>query len=725
VLGWWTPSEALFHPDVLAAYFPWFSALAPSLQAGFWEECLFRAVPIAGAALIGERIGQRRLMICLAFVVQAIVFGAGHAPYPTQPSYARAVELIVPSIMFGLVYLYFGLLPGIILHFTFDTVWFALPLFVSTAPGIWFDKTMVVVLALVPVWIVLAARARAGRWLELPPTLRNAAWSPPPEPIELPAIADDRPADVPVATRRALPALGLIALLVWALVTPFHTDVPGTTIDRRVAADAGQRAVNEAGAQLPPAYQPRPTVADGRDNSHRFVFDTAGRDVYMQLLGSYLSPPAWFVRFASFEGDVAERAEEWNVRLDGSGSIGGIRHTLPEDRAAPTVTDQQARDLAYAFIAQRYGLTRDKVREITVKPSRLKARTDWEVTVAELDAHGLTQGELRTAVSIAGDRVSGSRRFVYVPEEWERQHRNEATVALVMSIVGGLALVALLVGEAVVAIVSWSRRSFAVRLFLGFLLLQMVMRAVNSINQWPVLSSQFSTAQPYKLQRMILMVGLAVGVTVPSALLALIIGAAPMGVRRSHMSAGQMAMLGGSVGAIAAAMLALGTRLGNAGAPAWPMVAGADTYVPLVAAAVSLLSSYLLSTIGVLVIVMAADQVTHGWKRWRVPVAMLIFLIGVSIGALGASGGPLTWAAAGVATAILILGAYVAVLRYEPALLPLITAMLSLATAARAVAFRSFPGAAAGSVIGAMVVLTVAWWWSRSLAYGSGVTTGD
>ena len=40
------------------------------------------------------------------------IFGAGHAPYPTQPSFARPVELIIPSIGFGLLYVYFGLFPG-------------------------------------------------------------------------------------------------------------------------------------------------------------------------------------------------------------------------------------------------------------------------------------------------------------------------------------------------------------------------------------------------------------------------------------------------------------------------------------------------------------------------------------------------------------------------------------------------------------------------------------
>ena len=140
---------------MLATYAPWLSAIANSFQAGFWEEALFRAVPLAGAALIGDRIGHRRACLVAGFVIQAIVFGAGHAPYPNQPAFARPVELIVPSIGFGLLYVYFGLLPGIILHFAFDVVWFALPIFMASAPGIWFDRMMILALTLVPLWIVL------------------------------------------------------------------------------------------------------------------------------------------------------------------------------------------------------------------------------------------------------------------------------------------------------------------------------------------------------------------------------------------------------------------------------------------------------------------------------------------------------------------------------------------------------------------------------------------
>ncbi|MBA2356646.1 MAG: hypothetical protein H0V80_18495, partial [Acidobacteria bacterium] len=101
VLGWWSPSDTLVDPNILASFLPWSTPVANALQAGVWEECLFRAVPLAGGALIGQRFGRRGLGIAVAMVLQTIIFGAGHANYPGTPAYARPVELIVPSLVFG------------------------------------------------------------------------------------------------------------------------------------------------------------------------------------------------------------------------------------------------------------------------------------------------------------------------------------------------------------------------------------------------------------------------------------------------------------------------------------------------------------------------------------------------------------------------------------------------------------------------------------------------
>ena len=176
---WWIPSSQFFDPNILATYFPWLQPCVEALFAGFHEECLFRAIPLAGAALIGDRIGKRNLMITFAFIMQAIVFAAVHANYPGQPAYARLIELIIPSCMYGLIYLRFGLLPVIISHTLYDIAWMALPLFISHAPYAWINQIITIAIALIPAAIVLNARIRNGAWTILTAAQYNSAWQPP------------------------------------------------------------------------------------------------------------------------------------------------------------------------------------------------------------------------------------------------------------------------------------------------------------------------------------------------------------------------------------------------------------------------------------------------------------------------------------------------------------------------------------------------------------------
>ena len=162
-LGWWQPSEALTDPNILSSMIPALTPISIALQAGFMEECVFRAVPLALGALIGERYGRRTLGIAIAFVLQAVVFGGAHANYPGFPSYSRLVELIVPSMLWALIFLRYGLLPTIMFHALFDLALISIPLFLVDAPGAWVQRALVIAAALVPAGVVCARRLAERR----------------------------------------------------------------------------------------------------------------------------------------------------------------------------------------------------------------------------------------------------------------------------------------------------------------------------------------------------------------------------------------------------------------------------------------------------------------------------------------------------------------------------------------------------------------------------------
>ncbi len=712
-LGWWTPSEALFKPDVLAAYAPWFSAVAKSFQAGFWEEALFRAVPIAGAALIGDRLGNRRLWMVLAFIVQAVVFGAGHAPYPTQPAYARPVELVIPSIAFGLLYLEFGLLPGIVLHFAFDAFWFAMPLFASSAAGIRLQQMLVVIAILVPLWVLVARRMMGGGAVDLAPTERNAAWQPEPvvATVEVPPAPPASIALTPSIVRFVL-MLGAFALLAWiavAILRPIQRH--SIAITRTDAANAARAAFDSAHRGNPWRFLP---VADeGGGPSHRFVWETAGQSTYTSLLGTYLPLPGWTVFVRTFQGDVAERAETWTVYVDAEGGVQRVSHELPESRPGPSLDGTVARQLARRALTQKFRVDDASLRDVSVVPSKLPLRTDWTITFRDA-SRTLPQGEARLEGRIAGDEIADLRRFVFVPEEWERTERNAETINSIVQVTGTVLVIVAILGGAIAAIVSWSRRRFAIRLFLVVFAVFLVLTAVRFANGFPATMAALSTSQPLQLQLLVLIASGAVGFGLQSAAMALVAGAVPAWSAAGRMNARLAVRLGLAIGAISAAARAAGALVNTRG-PLWPSYAGATSFVPFAAAALNPTVTMLTRTVFFLLVVAAVNWMTAGWRRRRVSAGVLLAVVG---GVLGAAGSPMNltpWLASAAAIGAVLVVAYVLVLRHDVSVVPLAVAVMTIAGTLREGWAAPFPGAVAGAIAGVILMGLAAFWWFREL----------
>jgi hypothetical protein len=719
VFGWWSPAEALVHPDVLATYAPWLSAIANSFQAGFWEESLFRAVPIAGAALIGDRFKQRPLFIAIAFVVQALIFGAGHAPYPNQPAYARPVELIIPSIGFGLLYLCFGLLPGIVLHFTFDVVWFALPVFLAKAPGIWFQQLMIVVLTFVPLFVVFWRRGQVGHWTEMPDALRNGAWTPgAPPPPQLERATPARDALSP-RMRTIWLALGAISLagIVAGLVLRSSSDPFGRLNASRAAAERAARdALEKRGVTLGPKWRVMAIPDNGSGAPHQFVYENAGDARWRGLLGRYLPVPRWRVRVATFEGDVVDRAEEWHVFVDRDGVVANVQHVVPQGRAGASLDETAARALALNAVKERYGLDRAQLRETSARPSQEKARKDWTLTFADTTIAPVGQGEARIDVNVAGDEVASTSKYVYVPEEWERAQRAAMTRNLVIQIATSVTFGGLLIAAAIGGMMAWSRGRYAPRLFLLAAVLALGLAVAGLANSWPALIANLPTVAPLQLQLLGVLAIAAVGLTLLAAMVGLAIGALP-----HHLAGlGRMADKDAALLGIAAGLF--GAAAGGAASairtPIWarpPSIDSAVAVVPILDVALDPLAGFLTAMAVLLTAVIAMDRVTAGWTERRAPAIVLLALVGFLSGGVPAGSHAGGWAIAGLLMAGALVIVYVTLLRFDPTLVPLALGTMAAIRSLGLVVHGAFPGAAAGGILAAVLVASFSWWWFRLL----------
>ena len=707
--GWWYPSDALVNPDSLATVLPWLGPLAISLQAGFWEECLFRAVPLAGAALIGDRLGNRRAWIAGAFVLQIVIFGAGHAAYPTQPSYARLIELIVPSTIFGLLYLRFGLLPAIVMHFAFDAVLFGIPLFVSSAPGAWVDQGIFGLIFLAPLWVVASARYRGGGWIEAPAALRNGAWSP--SVAEAPAEPEPAPARASVGLP-ALPvvaAVGVVGLGLWAYAAMVPSESPRLEVGRSEAVAAAREVLAAQGVD-PGDWSESSVVTGGIGLQHRFVWSEVGEERHRALLGEYLGRPRWRVRYARFEGDVAARAEEHIVWVGPDGEPGRREHRLAEDAAGPALSEEEARALARDALDGPDAAV--DLSEISAEESRRPARTDWTFTFRHEAVGDLAGGEARVAVEIAGDEVVDTRRYVFLPEEWRRADEQRRTTLSITGVLSTIVMGVLLVAGAVLAVVRWTRGAFDLRVALAVTGIVLAAALVTMANNWAVLMSGLSTAQPLALQLGIGVAGGLIGAGLIAALLGLLAGhttvpavGAATPDRRPAVWTG-LALGLASLGAISLAGAALGGAL-----PPWSAYGPASASAPWLAAAIGPLQGYLTLALVTLLIATSANTLTAHWTRRQTVAGVALVLVGALLAPGTSPDDLLSWAVLGLLSGALLLGAYVWVLRDRPALAVLAAAAMTVPNILDRGLDQAYGGAMLGSLLGAVVVSYIAWRW--------------
>jgi len=493
--GWWMPSDPMVDPNILASYFPWVSAAARSLYAGFWEELVFRAVPLASAALIGERLGKRNLFIVLGMVVQALIFGAAHADYPMLPGYARVVELFIPSLVFGFLYLRFGLLVPILAHATYDLVLMAMPLFMTSAPGAWVNQSLAIAWGLIPLFIVLVSYFRAGHWRKLSADAYNSSWHPEVEKAEIHHTNQQNHRTSSTRTAWLLFALAIVAA---GVALRWTSDEPPLTITSAQAIEKAKSVLAKQGIQLSDEWKVFALVDDKSGlltPEAQFAWQTGGHAAYHELLHKrFIWPPLWIVRFAKFTGDIQERAEEYDLYLNGQGNVMGYYHRYPENRAIESLNQDDARAQAITIIKAQYGIDRKHLEEVSARSEKHPARTDWSFIFSVPTQCPLPEGQARISVTLSGNQLSNCVKYMHVPEHWSRTYTNNKTFYDAIERLGKGLLAILLIAVALYAL-STVQCSWTVfwKIFLTIFTLGLALL----INKLPEIQFTLMTSKPF------------------------------------------------------------------------------------------------------------------------------------------------------------------------------------------------------------------------------------
>ena len=107
---------------------------------------------------------------------------------------------------------------------------------------------------------------------------------------------------------------------------------------------------------------------------------------------------------------------------------------------------------------------------------------------------------------------------------------------------------------------------------------------------------------------------------------------------------------------------------------------------------------------------LTVDHLTVGWSRHRVLGALLLLLVGFAAVGVPATTSSLGWLLAIAALGAALILAYVTVLRFDLSMVPLALGTMTAASALARGAGRAYPGALAGSMIGALLAFALGWW---------------
>lgn len=531
VPGWWNPSSLGYDPNLQGNSFAFLEPLSTALNAGVFEEFAFRAIPISLGVLIGNKYNKRKFTIAFAFIFEILMFSAGHANYPGFPPYARLVELLVVAFGFGLIYYNFGLLPGIITHFTYDLILMSWDILSTSSNALVPSKIIISVIIILPLLSLLIAKLKHKSFAVTDESLYNSYWFDKAASTyeysnsKFEASSTNINSEGTIAEKELMKEsnnmntssnivgikngkpqkifISILGIIMCAIITlgiiSVKNEVLPISIERSEAETLAKQKIEAMGYSLSADWKVSSEVYVNTDNIYDDFVKREGMSKYKELLGKYLNPTKWMVRFIKTTGDVNERTEEFTVTLIDQSHDMSFTHTLPKNKAGETLSKEKAEETLFKTVKEVYGLDKVNINEVSASEVKLEARTDWSFVLEDTSVN-LKEYKPRIKAVVTGNEVSNLVRTTE-PTEKIQIDMNKRNTSMLLWLLPLIIFVGVVFFIFIIqSIIGWTKKQIDkpsfFKLFILLLILKIASLLLNSSSAIIV----FSTAQPYNLQ---------------------------------------------------------------------------------------------------------------------------------------------------------------------------------------------------------------------------------
>ena len=524
-LGVWAPAAMTQYDNAYSTYLPWIYPLLAGLVPATMEEFLFRLLAIS---LLIRWLKKP----WLAVLIPAVVWAFLHANYPQEPIYIRGLELTLVGVIFGIVFLRYGIWATIISHYVYNCFYSIYPMLQSDSLYFQVSGILAVSIVFIPA-IPAIFGAITGRYPEREERVEEPEAEPEPIPQaaepEIPRPEPERPVDRKTPSdylipQRGILVFGILGLIGWAIYfsfTPpkFAKYTRENIVTRDQAIRAAEAIRLKLGFDLEGYRRTASFVSHLRSDHFTHLIrnvDLARADT---LVADHTALWHWHVRwFKPLE------KEELTISIDGRGAFSHLSHAIPENREGAELSVEAAQKIAEAFLAEhlkRAVADTALYKRLEARSQKRENRMDHSFVWERADIK-VGDGEFRIVASVQGDQVGRTTATYKAPEAFMRELREGTVKDTVVSIIGTIAVIATIILAILYLLrayregqTNW-RLSIRAGIFIG------ICGAVDTINKLPTLYAGYNTSDALSTFLSSTIIGWVIMLTVLPAMMCLV-----------------------------------------------------------------------------------------------------------------------------------------------------------------------------------------------------------
>ena len=413
-LGVWSPAYLTEYSNTYSTLLPWVYPLFVGLIASTMEEFFFRLLAIS---LLIQWTGKR----WLAVLIPAVVWAFLHSNYPQEPIFIRGLELTVVGVIFGVVFLRYGIWSTVISHYVYNAFQGAYPMVQSDSLYFQISGTLVVAAIFIPalpaIWGTVTGKYKEVEEVEEEPEVVTPVvevQQPKPEVVSKGAL------DYLFSKREMMIAgvIGVIGIAGWAV---FRMDGYGHTfelkIDRETAVQKADAVRASLGLDVDGYMQTTYFASSLGGKQHTHLVRALGAEQAETWVREETHPWVWYTRWFK-----EKEKEEIRIGIDHEGKFASLVHLLPNNQEGANLSLEDAQQIAEDFAVthlKRDVTNGDIYKQLESQSEKREKRTDHWFVWERVDKK-VEDGEFRVAVNVAGDQIGRARTRYKAPEEFLR-----------------------------------------------------------------------------------------------------------------------------------------------------------------------------------------------------------------------------------------------------------------------------------------------------------------